>query len=73
MSFQGYAYLNDKDTTIHLLEHLKILKPTYQILIEVWSNCTLIHCPQEFRMVSSFWKTVWRVLQKLNTHQLQEK
>lgn len=29
-----------------------------------------LQCPQEFRMVSSFWKTVWRVLQKLNAHQL---
>ena len=37
---QGNAHVN-KDTTIHLLEHLKILKLTYQIVIKVWSNCCL--------------------------------
>lgn len=60
---QGYYY-----TPIRTSKNFKTDLPIIDWGVEQLH--AYLQCPQEFRKVSSFWKTVWRVLQKLNTHQL---
>jgi hypothetical protein len=35
-------------------------------MLEMWGKRTLIHCWWECKLVQPLWKTIWRLLKKLN-------
>jgi hypothetical protein len=55
-------------TEIHLTPvRMAIIKDkdTQKMLMRMWSKRKLIHCWQEYKLVWPLWKSVWRVLKKI--------